>query len=144
MSKLYRVDMKIDVSKSTPNGGFLLKKVDKEVDKREFIERTGAEVFGFLCDASIGGANPKVSYDQGKTFRKISKDLAAAEAKGEYIANKTDLDIIKNSLKGNPNWPNTDEMFEILEQIMGKLDNAENINENPSSGSAGKDSQQEK
>jgi hypothetical protein len=132
MSKAYKVDMNIDVSKSTPNGGFLIYRVEKEVDARGFKERSGAEVFAYLGMAAIGGANPKCSYDQLKNFRRVSTALQKASEKGEFIGNKTDLEIIKQSIRGNQNWPNTDEMFAILEQIIAKIDAAVEVIENPS------------
>ena len=135
MSKLYKVDLNIDVSKVTPNSGFLMKNVDKEVDQRGFVERSGAEVLAFLCDVAVQGANPKVSYAQLEGFRKVLKSLSKATEKGELVCNKTDLDILKNSVRGNTQWPNSDEMFDILEQIMNKLGDAKEVNENPSSAS---------
>ena len=133
MSKLYRVDMKLDTSKLTPNGGMLMKAVDKEVDKRGFKENTGAEVFALISGVAINGANPKCSHGQLKSFRKIIDDMNKAAAKGEFIGNKTDLDIIKNSIRGNPGWPNQDEILGVLDAIIDKIDTAELINENPSS-----------
>ena len=135
MSKLYKVDLNIDVSKVTPNSGFLMKNVEKEVDERGFKERSGAEVLAFLCGVAVQGANPKVSYQQLEGFRKVLKSLDKATEKGELVCNKTDLDTLKNSIRGNTQWPNSDEMFDILEQIMAKLTAAKEINENPSSAS---------
>jgi len=134
MSKLYRVDLNIDISKVTPNSGFLMKNVDKKEDERGFKERSGAEVLAFLCDVAVQGANPKVSYAQLEGFRKGLKALkkASETEKGELVCNKTDLDILKNSVRGNTNWPNSDEMFDILEQIMAKLSDPKEVDENPS------------
>jgi len=151
MSKAYRIDMTIDISDLHPSGGLLMKNMpkekeikdkdgkvtktleDNEWDSRGFKEQTGAEIFHFVCEGGINGANPKVSYDQGKTFRKIVENLKGAIEKSEFIANKTEIDIIKNSIRGNRNWPNTTEMFNVLDRIMEKLDNATEITENPSS-----------
>lgn len=141
MSKVYKVDMNIDVSKCTPGGQFLLYQVPKEqdpknpeapFDPRGFKERTGAEVFSFLGMASISGANPKCSFDQLKNFRRVSDALKKASEKGEFIGNKTDIDIIKNSIRGNPHWPNSDEVYLVLDQIITRLDQAVSITENPS------------
>jgi hypothetical protein len=79
---------------------------------------------------AIQGANPKVSFDQLKAHRGIIKTLQ--QAKNGFTANKTDIDILKNSVRNNRNWPNSDEMFDILDQIMEKLIHAEEVNENPS------------
>jgi len=147
MSKLYKIDMNIDVSKLTPSGGMLMQTAIKEadpkqpdaiVDKRGFKERTGSEVFALIAGVAINGANPKVSYDQLKSFRKIVADLNSAAKKGEFISNKTDMDIIKNSIRGNSGWPNQDEVIQVLDGIIAKLDGAKEINENPSDNS-GKD-----
>jgi len=93
MSKAYRVDMNFDVSDLHPSGGLLMKNMPKEKeekdkdgkvtktledhewDKRGFKEQTSAEIFHYVCEGGITGANPKVSYDQGKTFRKITQNL---------------------------------------------------------------------
>jgi hypothetical protein len=125
--------MNIDVSKCTPNGGFLMRQLPKEADPKDplvefdargFKERTGAEVFVFLSAAAINGANAKCGFQALKGFRKTIKDLSNAVAKGEWIANKTDIDVIKHSINGNQNWPNADEIFDVLEAIMDRLEKA--------------------
>jgi hypothetical protein len=131
MSKLYRVDMNIDVSKCTPNGGMLMKQVDKEEDSRGFKERTGSEVFALISGVAINGANPKCSYDQLKGFQKTKKELNDAQEKGEWVANKTSIDVVKNSLRGNQ-WPNQDEIEGVLDQMFEKLNGAAIVDENPS------------
>lgn len=141
MSKLYKLDMNIETKDFTPTGQFLIKNglpreadpdnPDQEFDPRGFRERTGAEIFFFMVDAAISGANPQVNYDQLKGFRKLSKELNTAVDKGQFICNKTDIDIMKNSVRGNRGWPNTAELFLCLEMIMEKLDNAKLVTENP-------------
>ena len=130
MSKSYKVDMKLDTSKLTPGGGILMKNVDKEVDARGFKENTGAEVFSFIAIVAINGANPRCSYQQLKNFRRIVSDLNKAAVNGEYISNKTDMEIIKNSIKGNKAWPNQDEILNVVDSVIAKIDLAEEINEN--------------
>lgn len=141
MSKLYKTNMNIDVKELTPGGGMLMQPAIKEadtkqpdaiVDPRGFKERTGAEVFALISGVAINGANPKCSYGQLKTFQKIKDDLNKAAAKGEFISNKTDMDIIKNSINGNQGWPNQEEIKGVLDQIMTNLDGASIIDENPS------------
>ena len=136
MSKQYKVDMNIDVSKVSVNSGFLARPVPKEKDNdnpaaefdpKGYKERTGPEVFAFLAAAAINGANAKCGFQALKGFRKTVKGLDRAVEKGEYVANKTDIDIIKQSINGNPNWPNADEMFDVLESIMVALESAEII-----------------
>jgi hypothetical protein len=129
MSKSYRVAMDIDISAVSPASGFLMKSVDRAIDESGFTPRCAYEVFAFLCDVAIQGAYPKVSYGELKTHRRIIKALN--EAKKEYIANKSDIEVIKTAIQKNKNWPNSDEMFDILDQIMAKLHGAEEINENP-------------
>ncbi len=133
MSKAYRVSMKIDLSKATPNGGFLMrtvpkeadpKKPDLEFDPRGFKERTGPEVFAFLCGAAINGANAKCGFQALKGFRKTIRNLELAIPKAEWIANKSDIDTVKHSINGNQNWPNADEIFDVLESIMDNLEKA--------------------
>jgi len=131
MSKLYKVDMNLDTTKLTPNGGMLMKAVEKDVDSRGFKERTGAEVFALIAGVAINGANPKCSYDQLKGFQKTKKELNDAEAKGEWFANKSSIDVVKNSLRGNQ-WPNQDEIEGVLDQMLEKLNGAGIIDENPS------------
>lgn len=127
MSKQYKVDLNIDVSKSTPNGGFLIKNVDKSEDERGFKERTGPEVFVFLSQSAIKGANPKCGYEALRGFRRISKMLDKAAESGELVANTTDIGTIKDSIKGNRNWPHSDELIDVLEQIMDKLEKADAV-----------------
>jgi hypothetical protein len=131
MSKQYKVDLKIDISNVNAGSGFLMKPVDKEIDERGIKERTGAEVFTFLVDVAIQGANPKVSFAELQGFRRVIKDLKNCEETGEYTGNKTDIDIIKNAVRNNRNWPNSDEMFDILDQIIKKLNEAPEINASP-------------
>jgi len=127
MSKLFKIDMNIDISECTLESGFLKKPVDKEIDIKEYKERTAPEVFSFLCEAGIVGANPKVNYEQGLTLRKLIKELINAEKKGEFITNKTSISILINSIKVTATWPNKDEIFDVLEQIINKLNTAEEI-----------------
>ena len=140
MSKAYKVDLKLDVKDLHPSSGILMREVPKEADPknpeaefdaRGFKERTGAEVFVFLCEVAIKGANPNVSFDQLKGLRKVSADLINAEKVGEFIGNKTEIDIIKNSIRGHRGWPNSDDMFAVLEKIIANLDGATLIDENP-------------
>jgi hypothetical protein len=140
MSKLLKVDMNIDVSKCTPNGGMLMKAVPKEADPknpdaefdgRGFKERTGPEIFALIAGVAINGANPKCSYDQLKGFQKTKKEVNDAAEKGELFANKTTIDVIKNSLKGNQ-WPNQDEIESVLDSMFEKLNGASVVDENPS------------
>lgn len=149
--------MNIDVSNLHPSSNLLMKNVpkekevknpdgstttldDSEWDVRGFKEQTGAEIFNMVVDGAIKGANQRVSFDQLKGLRKVAKTTADAVKVGNFIANKTEIDIIKNSIRGNQNWPNTDPMFDVLEKILDKLDNAENINENPTADTQGADS----
>ncbi len=127
MSKQYQIKLDLDSSKLTPNGGFLMVQCDKEVDARGFRERKGPEIFVFIAQAAITGANPRCGYDAMKGFTSISDALVVAQETGEYTANKTDLDVIKNSIKGNQNWPNNPEVAGILGQMMEKLENAVEI-----------------
>jgi hypothetical protein len=140
MSKLYKVNMDIDISKCTPNGGMLMKQVpkekdpknpDAEFDARGFKERTAPEIFALISGVAINGANPKCSYDQLKGFQKTKKDVNDAAAKGEFIANKTTIDVIKNSLRGNQ-WPNQEEIEVVLDSMFSKFDGAAIVDENPS------------
>lgn len=139
MSKAYRVNMSIDVSKATPKGGFILKSLGKDADpKEEPVRRTGPEVFAFLCGAAINGANAKCGFQALKGFRKIIRSLELAVAKAEWIANKSDINTLIHSINGNQNWPNANEIFDVLEAIMDNLEKAELITENPSQQSAAK------
>jgi hypothetical protein len=140
MSKAYKVDLNLDVKDINPSSGFIMKEVPKEADPnnpeaefdgRGFKERTGAEVFAFLVEVAVKGANPNASYDQLKGFRNTVKDITKAGKVGEYIANKTSIDLIKSSIRGNKGWPNSDEMCNILDDMMAKLDGATLIDENP-------------
>ena len=140
MSKLLKVDMNIDVSKCTPNGGMLMKQVPKEADPKDpkvefdtrgFKERTGPEIFALIAGVAINGANPKCSYDQLKGFQKTKTAVNDAASQGELIANKTTLDVIKNSLRGNQ-WPNQEEIECVLDSMFEKLNGAAIIDENPS------------
>ena len=133
MSKVYKVDMNISLDKATPNGGFLMrtlpkeadpKKPDLEFDPRGFKERTGPEVFAFLAAAAINGANKTCGFQALKGFRKTIKSIGGGVSKGEWISNKTDIDLVKHSINGNQNWPNADEIFVVLEVIMDRLENA--------------------
>lgn len=153
MSKAYRLDMNLDISKLTPNGGMLMKAVPKEADPKDdkvvfdprgFKERTGAEVFALIAGVAINGANKKCSHDQLISFRKTVADLNFAAEKGEFIANKTIMDIIKQSIKGNTGWPNEDEILEVLDAILAKIDGAVEINENPTPNNPGPDSGEKK
>jgi hypothetical protein len=128
MGKLYRIDMNIPTEGFTPNGGFLLYQVEKTVDARGFKERTGAEVFAYLSGAAISGANQRVSFDELRGFRKVQSMLEeAAKKDGKMVCNKTELDVVKNSIRGNKGWPNTDEMLSVLEVIVDRLDKAEAV-----------------
>jgi len=140
MSKIYKVDMKINVEKLTPHSGIMMKEVPKEADPKDakiefdprgFKERSGAEVFALICKAAINNANPKVSHQQLQAFRKVTDDVDRATSNGEFIGNKTDLDIIKNSIQGNRNWPNNEETLIILDQVVNNLNGAALIDENP-------------
>ncbi len=97
-----------------------------------------------IAGVAINGANKKCSHDQLKSFRKTVADLNSAAEKGEFIANKTILDIIKQSIKGNPGWPNEDEILEVLDAIIAKIDEAAEINENPTPKDPGQNPGQEK
>jgi len=126
MSKQYKVNMNIDVSKATPNGGFILKPLPKDAKPGTDNERrTGAEVFAFLTSAAINGGNPKCGFHALKGFRQAVRLVDKAVATGELIANKTDLQVIKNSIDANPHWPNTDEMFDVLASIIDAVEKAE-------------------
>ena len=126
MSKQYSIDMNLSTDKFTPTGGFLMVQVEKTVDPRGFRERSGAEIFALICSAAINGANGKVSYEQLKGFRKVQKMLDEAAANGGILfANKTELDVIKHSIRGNTNWPNTDEILAVLDEILKKIEDAE-------------------
>jgi len=134
MSKQYKVNMNIDVSKATPNGGYIRRRVptekdpknpDAEFDKVGFKLRTGAEVFAFLSEAAINGANRECGFQALKGFRQVIRNLKKSVATGDLIANRSDLDVIKNSIDGNTGWPNTDEMFDVLEVITNAIANAE-------------------
>ncbi len=128
MSKQYKVDMNIDVSKATPNGGFILKPPAKDADpKAEPERRTGAEVFVFLASAAINGANPKCGYHELKGFRKVIRLLESGLSNGTLVGNKTDFDVIKHSINGNRGWPNSDEMFDVLEAIVTAIEQAAEI-----------------
>lgn len=167
MSKAYRVDMNIDISDLHPSGGLLMQnpvaKTEEEAleilkkagiedpkpheiiwDARGFKERPAPQIFEMIVAGALQGANQRVSYDQLKGFRKVGKTVKDAVVKGEFITNKTEIDMIKNSIRGNSGWPNTDEMFNVLERVMDKLDKAELIDENPTSNGQGADPQQEK
>jgi len=120
MSKQYQIGLDLDTSKLTPNGGFLMAQCGKEVDARGFRERSGAEVFVLAAQAAITGANPRCGYDAMKGFRKITKALEVAKEKGIFQGSKTDIDMIKNSIRGNQNWPNNDEVADVLDQMMEK------------------------
>ena len=124
MSKQYSVDLNIDISKLTPKSGLLMAQVEKDVDPRGFKERTAPEVFAFVCTFAINGANPKCSYAQLQSFRRISGMITKAAGSGVYVANKTDIDIIKNSIEGNRAWPNDDEILNVLDAIMEKFKDA--------------------
>jgi hypothetical protein len=98
---------------------------EAEFDSRGFKERTGPEVFEMICSAAISNANPKCSYDQLKGFRKVGKLMKDNIKAGEFVANKTEIDVIKNAIKGNPSWPNQEELENILDSILANLDGAE-------------------
>ena len=122
MSKTYNVDMNLDTSKFSPNGGFLMYAVDKEVDPRGFKERLGKEIFCYLASAAISGANQRCGYDELKGFRRVQKMLDdAANGTGLLVCNKTEIDVIKNSIRGNRNWVNSDEMLAVLDAIIERL-----------------------
>jgi hypothetical protein len=125
MSNLYSVDMNIETKDLTDGGGIKMKAVAKEVDPRGFKERTGAEAFALIAGVAINGANPKCSYGQLQTYRKIIADLnKAGEGDGVFKANKTTLDIITTSIKNNKGWPNQDEIMGVLDAIIGKINDA--------------------
>jgi predicted transcriptional regulator YheO len=135
MSNQYEIDMNIDVSKLHPTGGILMKHVPKEKDEknpdadfdpRGFKEQTGPEIFEMICSAAIQNANPKCSYQQLQAFRGVSKMMKEGIKDGKFTTNKTNIDIIKNSIKGNPSWPNNDELMGVLDSIMEKLDTSKN------------------
>ena len=119
MSKQYTLDYNLNTDKYHPTGGFLMKqKPDGTIDG----QRTGAEVFTFLVGNAISGANKQVSYEQLKNFRRVAKNLEDNVEKGTIELNKTDLDIIKGSVRGNPYWPNTDQMELVLDDILAAVD----------------------
>jgi len=80
-----------------------------------------------LVEAAINGANPRVGYGDLKNLRKLSQGIKDAIKTGEYIANKTDLDLIIKSIDMNRNWPNNDETFRILESIVAAVDKAQPV-----------------
>ena len=134
MSKSYKVKMDIDVSNLHPSGGLLMRQMPKEADpqnpdaefdSRGFKENTGAEVFEIICSAAILSSNPKCSYDQLKGFKKVKQLVKDGTKPGYFTANKTEIDLIKNSIKGHPAWPNTDEVSDVLDSILEKLNDPE-------------------
>lgn len=126
MSKSYKVNMELDVSKLHPTGGILMEQVDKEVDSRGFKERTGSEVFALIVNVAIQGANQKVSYDQLKGFRKTVEKVNEGVEKGSLEVNKTEIDLIVGSIKGNQ-WSNNGEIEGVLDSILENFKNAEEI-----------------
>lgn len=118
MSKSYSIDLNIDVSQLKPEGGILFK------DEAQTDKRSGPEVFLLMAKVAINQVNQRVSYDQLKAIRKVLKDLEAAVPTGIYTANRTDIDIIKNSIRANRGWPNHEDTLIVLDQIMNLLTNA--------------------
>jgi len=143
MSKALKVSMNLDVKDLHPSSGVLMKQALKEadpkqpdavVDSRGFKERTGPEVFAVIAGGAIGGSFPRGSFEQLKNYDRIVKNIDLAVKSGELIANKTDIDIIKDAVNKNPNWPNNTEFFKVLTGMMVLLDGAVEITENPSEG----------
>jgi hypothetical protein len=133
MSKTLNVDLNIDVANLHPSSGLLMREVprekdpknpDLEFDPRGVKERTGPEVFAFVVGFAINGANPKCSYDQLKSFQRVKAALDGAAVSGVYSANKTDIDIMRGSIRGNQTWPNDGNILAVLDAIMEKIDGA--------------------
>ena len=128
MGKQYKIDTNLDVSGFTPESGFMLKQKEGSKDYREVVALTGKEVFASLCSAAVTGGNQRVSFDELRTFRRVQNLIdAACKMDGILIAGRTEIDIIKNSIRGNKGWLNSDEMLEVLEMIVQRIDGAEII-----------------
>jgi hypothetical protein len=123
--------MNIEVSdKYTPTGGFLMYNVDKTVDPRGFKERTGREIFAYIVGAALAGAHQRVSYDELKRVRKVTQVVsetanAPSSSPSGWVCNKTEVDLVRESIRNNRNWLNTDEMMMVLDAVIDRLDKAE-------------------
>ena len=123
MSKQYKLDMNIDTTGFTPSGGFLLYNVDRTVADSGHKERTGAEIFVMFAKAAMEGANQRVSYDELKGFRSVAQKIQNAVEAGLILLNKSELDTIKHSIKGNK-WPNNYQCLMCLELMLKQIEDA--------------------